>query len=387
MAEAQTKVQRKGLDQQKRSDTAENFPANMSGEPTQLQTQSANEGKGKQPKSKSQLGTEQKDAPPKAGSSGLAKPQDSVSFNKEALLILREMNSNITKTNTQVQELASRMDALYDYNENYDEEHYDDENVDHSREDTEEVTVSKRPLEDDTSIFSTFAKKFKKSDITDNPVNEGLADLVNSAFLDGMSEDNYSDIIKNIHRPENCDSLKERRVNPGVWSVLRAQTQTEDSKLRGIQNCIVKASCNITKLMDAQAENLDESSLEMGMHALGLLGQANKWLNIRRRESHKKDMDPKLHHLCSSSVPYTDLLYGDSIVKDIRDIQEMNKISKSVGTARHTNYRGRSTRGARFPRNRGRGIGRRGGYRFSTHTNQSQLQKNGKLEQTKQKSQ
>ena len=132
-------------------------------------------------------------------------------------------------------------------------------------------------------------------------MNETLAGLVNEAFHEGMPDENYSEMVKNISCPENCESLKETKVNPGVWSVLRTQTQTEDSKMRGIQNCIVKATCNLVKIMEGQADSLGESHLEMGMNAIGLLGQASKWIDTRRKENHKKDMDPKLHHLCASA--------------------------------------------------------------------------------------
>ena len=50
-------------------------------------------------------------------------------------------------------------------------------------------------------------------------------------------------------------------------------------------------------------------------------------------------MDPKLHYLCSSSLQSTDQLYGDTIIKDIKDAQEFNKISRQVG------MRGRGVRG------------------------------------------
>ena len=104
--------------------------------------------------------------------------------------------------------------------------------------------------------------------------------------------------------------------------------------MRGIQNFVVKASVNIVKLIDKAAPTFDEATLEWGSNALALLGQANKWLNIRRREVCKKYMDPKLHYLCSTSIPYTDLIYGDSMIKDIKDIQEMNKISRNVARGR-----------------------------------------------------
>ena len=93
---------------------------------------------------------------------------------------------------------------------------------------------------------------------------------------------------------------------------------------------MVKATCNIVKVLDKEASKFEEKSLDMAMNAIGLLGQGNRWLNLRGKEYHKRDMDPRLHHLCSASTSFTDQLYGDSIVKDIKDIQT-NKISRNVG--------------------------------------------------------
>ena len=58
--------------------------------------------------------------------------------------------------------------------------------------------------------------------------------------------------------------------------------------------------------------------MDWGTDAIAILGQANKWLNVRRKDLHKKDMDPKLHYLCSSSLQSIDQLYEDSIIKDIK---------------------------------------------------------------------
>ena len=211
-------------------------------------------------------------------------------------------------------------------------------------------STQKRAHDDaESSIFGMYMKKFKKSDDVDTKVNQKLADVVNNAFREGMLHDSYNELIKQIHSPENCESLKETCVNQGVWSVLKSNTQTEDSKLRGIQNALVKATANAVMIMNSGSKTLDPKMLEWDMDAIGVLGQANKWLNVRRCELHKCDMDLKLHYLCSSSVQYTDQLYGDSIVKDIKDAQETNKISRQVG------MRGRGQRGCgRGFRGRGR---------------------------------
>ena len=156
-----------------------------------------------------------------------------------------------------------------------------------------------------------------------------------------MSDEKYNDLIKSIDRPANCESLKETRVSAGVWSVLKHSTQTEDSKLRGIQIAIIKATSNLVKILGKGAKYFEEQWVDMSMDIIGILGQANKWINTRRKELHKKkDMDPRLHYLCSPLLKFTDQLYGDSIVKDVKDAQEINKICKQM-SSRGKGYRGR----------------------------------------------
>ena len=95
----------------------------------------------------------------------------------------------------------------------------------------EEVKQDNDENEVSHNVFSKFSKIFKKSDVTSNPVDENLAEIVNEAFRGGTPEDTSEAMNKEIHRPINCDSLKETKVNPAVWSVLRRNTQTEDSKV------------------------------------------------------------------------------------------------------------------------------------------------------------
>ena len=173
----------------------------------------------------------------------------------------------------------------------------------------------KRPVDEQDNVFSPYLKKFKKIDSVDTDVALPLADIVNTAFRDGMPDDVYNEFTKKINQLGNCVSLKETRVNQGVWSVLKPYTQTEDS----YQNAVVKATVNVTKMVHTGASTFDQKLMEWGTDAIAILGQANKWLNVRRKDLHKKDMDPKLHYLCSSSLQSTDQLYGVSIMKDIKD--------------------------------------------------------------------
>ena len=101
-------------------------------------------------------------------------------------------------------------------------------------------------------------KKFKKIDSVDKDVALPLADIVNTAFRDGMPDDVYNELTKNINQLGNCVSLKETWVNQGVWCVLKPYTQTEDS----YQNAVVKATVNVTKMMHTGAATFDQKLMD-----------------------------------------------------------------------------------------------------------------------------
>ena len=78
---------------------------------------------------------------------------------------------------------------------------------------------------------------------------------------------------KNINQLGNCVSLKETRVNQGVWSVLKPYTQTEDS----YQNAVVKATVNVTKMMHTGASTFDQKLMDWGTDAIAIMKVDLRW--------------------------------------------------------------------------------------------------------------
>ena len=74
---------------------------------------------------------------------------------------------------------------------------------------------------------------------------------------------------------------------------------------------------------------------------------------------HKSDLDPKYHYLASSSLPYTEFLYGEDcdVNKNVREINDLNRIGRSLAKPFPAGRGSYSYRGQRFPR-RSRGRGR-----------------------------
>ena len=160
----------------------------------------------------------------------------------------------------------------------------------------------------------------------DSPVNSCLATLVNKIFRKGISFEKFLKLLKASPRPDNCDSLVKASVNNLVWNLFSPHLHTIESNMQKIQEVVIKSAILITNLLSNNASQLDEPQIESGMDALRLLGQTNKLINVRRKDLHKRILNPEYHYLCSASQKYTDRLYGDDISKNVKEIQYVNKI-------------------------------------------------------------
>ena len=235
-----------------------------------------------------------------------------------------------------------------------------------------------------SSIFKSVANDYKAKDAVDSKIDDDLADVVNVFFREGISDEKYQDLMKSISRPENCTSLTRTRVNQLVWDLLQPQTRSFNSVILQHQETVIKASCNIAKLLSKlnQSDMTDEnqykldiqSCMDIGLESLGLLAQYNKMTNLKRKEYQKFDLSPEYHHLFSPSVPFTDMLYGDNVCQKSREIQDMNRLGRQLNNRGRGGFgRGGFSRG-RGGFNRGRGGYSRGrGYRGGRGRGNSQL--------------
>ncbi|MEW8548536.1 MAG: hypothetical protein AB2693_33970 [Candidatus Thiodiazotropha sp.] len=308
-------------------------------------------------------------------------PVSQTSFNKEMMGILQELNTKLTSQaekvdgqNARIDQLVQRVDSLYsyegdpqlDYEDQYELEEEPCEAPDNLVHDSEQP--AKKTKTDEESVFKSLSDKFQDSESVDCEVDEYLAEFINKSFRSGIKDEKEADdLIKGIHRPSNCSALVKTRVNQGVWRLLKATTQTDDSKMQTIQNAIIKAAACFSKLWDKNGTEFDSRDRDWATNCLALLGHANKLINNRRKEMHKSDLDPKYHYLCSSALPYTEFLYGEDgdVNKNVREINDLNRIGRN--TSKNYGQRG-ALRGRRqyHPYRRGN-RGGRGGQSAATY--------------------
>ena len=118
-----------------------------------------------------------------------------------------------------------------------------------------------------------------------------------------VQEEVFQAMNKEIHRPINCDSLKETKVNPGMLlcyfgGIHRQKTLNSEV----FKTAWWKQSATLSKSWKKKQIGVEENNFDMAMNAIGLLGQGNRWLKSCRKEYHNRYMDPRLHHLCSVPI-------------------------------------------------------------------------------------
>lgn len=333
--------------------------------------------------------------------------EPSLSMIMSALKSIQTEQANQKKD---MKDLYGKIDELYDDNANYDEQddYFDDNNnatADMAKEDDEiDDQVVEPPSkkqrtdcdnlnvasgESSNSTFSSFknaALSFKSKEKTADKVNDDLAEMTNTFFRAGISDEKYQELMKGTLRPENCTSLTRTKVNQLVWNWLSPNTKTLDISLQQHQYTVIKAAIKIVTMLDkldALKCKGDKSSVEvdqlqecinLALDSLGLLAQYNYKTNMKRKEIHKPDLLPEYHHLCSTNIPFSEQLYGDDISKEVKEIQDVNKVGKRISKfgsngssdrgRGHSNFGNRGSRGSSI-RGRGRIFGRNRGGRMS----------------------
>ena len=150
--------------------------------------------------------------------------------------------------------------------------------------------------------------------------------MVNQFVREGIADEKLQELIKDNPRPQNCEGLfVKNKSEPACLEyhrILPPHTRSADVASQNMLNSLIKGATILTKL----SNNGDTSLVESGLDVLALLGQANKQLVQRGREALK----PVIQSEIGTSVPYTDMLFGDDVSKNGKDIQDMERLKKMV---------------------------------------------------------
>ena len=145
------------------------------------------------------------------------------------------------------------------------------------------------------------------------------------------------DLYEKYKTPANCKYLCVPKVNSKLWHDLSKESKSKDLGLQGLQEGIVKASQSIVQMFDSALKaRKDKSSMDPNVllpllaDAVTSLGHASFLKSLKRREFLRSDIAKPYQSVCNKSNAITTCLFGDELPKHIKEIGEVNKISRKV---------------------------------------------------------
>ena len=230
----------------------------------------------------------------------------------------------------------------------------DDENNDDSESlSTRVARLGSTPAEQNKdgtkSLLQDIASELDLSEITDSPVDEGLAKIVLSLLKDKLPEEKSQARIEKYSRPENVEGLRTPQVNPLIWNQLPAPVRTQDSKSQKTQNALIASlaatikATNHVLQQQPSGKAHDKELITYLTDAIALSLQCYQDINSSLRQAMKKDLHKDYAALCSAAtVPATSECLFGGLSKLTKDISEANKLTKKVrppqrNTARNGN--------------------------------------------------
>jgi len=200
------------------------------------------------------------------------------------------------------------------------------------------------------------------SEETSQKIDGALAEVCTILTTNGLSDGALKDIQDKYMPPQNCTSLTAVKVNPTIWQLLTPNVRSQDIKLQKFQTLSAKTLMALASAMDdiktaAVVTPCLNNTFRKLADVFAMAAAQNREKNLRRRELIKNDLNPAYRHICASTVPITDMLFGDDLDDLIKNQTEANKMRQQVANLR--GGRGRYQRG----NNRGRVSKPRGNYR------------------------
>ncbi|KAJ8021978.1 hypothetical protein HOLleu_39334 [Holothuria leucospilota] len=232
--------------------------------------------------------------------------------------------------------------------------------------DTDCALVSDNGTSEEQNILSALVSDLEFGKTSGPPVHEKVASLLENVSKEKLSQATMKERCQKYDRPNNIESLQPTQVNKLIWDQLKTYTRNRDMKIQRVQFLNMKAMTALTVMLNeiliAKGTMDKETIMTRATDALALLGSANIDLNQVRRDLIKPELKAEYRGLSSNSSQNSVLLFGDDISQQMRDIADVNKISRRL-TSTMCRFGGSYN----YTRTRGRGRGGRATFGVHEH--------------------
>ena len=208
---------------------------------------------------------------------------------------------------------------------------------------------------EDTDMYDEVLKFFDKEEHLGDPVSETTVNLVKAALRAPTSQSKQKEMLDGVFRPQNCDALQVPRTNNQIWRNMQSKTRDNDMEYQRIQSMLHKGMTPLLKLLDESKQKKDFPAVHLCLDTFKILAMTSRHITQRRREAILPDLAPIYRQLGAVTKPITTNLFGDDLVKEVKEIRE----GQTLSLKKNTYGKGVKPKNASFSgRGRGKASGR-----------------------------
>ena len=182
-------------------------------------------------------------------------------------------------------------------------------------------------------LLQQLAKELERAEAVGDNVDDTLSQIVNLGIRSVNDRKKSKELCEKYVRPENCKALVVPKINKELWntSSLAKIIKDEDKEYQLAQRYLNQGMIPLVQLLENMlTEKNVENNFKLAKDALQLLAYAHRDMSNLRRQRIKTVVTEKYRPLCNESTQLTENLMGDKLEKQIKTMDEMQKVGKGV---------------------------------------------------------
>jgi hypothetical protein len=144
-----------------------------------------------------------------------------------------------------------------------------------------------------------------------------------------LDKNAISKIGKQYLRSENVNFACAPKCNKEIWNAIGNNTHSKDLSLQEVHKFLTLGLTSIINMTDNIAKTKEHIYSDTGgtmlTDAISLIGHSFLLLSNKRRQSLRNYIHDRYNKICSTDVPITNQLFGDSCLNKLKEMGDINK--------------------------------------------------------------
>ena len=192
----------------------------------------------------------------------------------------------------------------------------------------------------DENLLKELDESLDQKEAIGPPVQKQLAEITNKRWGQNLTPERVKMLNERYSTPANCTNMIPIKVNPEIWKLQLSNLQ---ETVRRVATAILQTA---DKLLPQTKDDVAKKLAARSIDSVAMLGHTSHMISQLRREQIRPALKQEYASICTADPTNAPLLFGDDLVKQLKDAKETNSITQNLAKDAMKKY---SVRGGAKP--------------------------------------